>query len=261
VPVHIHQTAIVDPSAKLGEDVHVGAYSIIEADCEIGDGCRIQPHAVLHSRTVIGENTFVDCHAVLGGNPNFLGFDPSLSSGVRIGKSATIRESTTVHRSILADGYTEIGDHFFLMPNAHIGHDCSVGDHVVLANNCLLGGHVQAGDHVFLGGGAAVHQFCRVGEGVMIGGHASVSLDVAPYTTLANRNEIHGINLIGLRRRKVDRESIMEIKALYRLLLQSNGRAEEKAAKIPPPKTREGQNFLLFFKDSHRGYAKSTRAT
>lgn len=256
---HIHPSAIIDPTAQLGENVNIGPYSIVGPQCQIGDHCQIASHAVLHERTILGENSFVDCHAVLGGNPNFIGFDPRTPSGVRIGKEAILREFTTIHRSVEGDSYTTVGDHFFLMPNAHVAHDCIVGNHVVLANAALLGGHVTVNDYVFLGGGSAVHQFCRLGEGAMIAGLAAVSYDVAPYTSLANRNELHGLNIVGLRRRKASMEAVRELKELYRLLLQSGGKAEEVATSLPSAQTKQGSIFIEFFKGSKRGYAKSTR--
>ena len=61
----IHQTAIIDPSVKLGKDVSVGAYTIIEKDVSIGVGTWIGPHVVIRNHTDIGanknSNRFSDC--------------------------------------------------------------------------------------------------------------------------------------------------------------------------------------------------------
>ena len=40
----IHPTAIVNPKAKLGNDVIIGPYAIIEEEVEIGDRVQIAPH-------------------------------------------------------------------------------------------------------------------------------------------------------------------------------------------------------------------------
>ena len=40
----IHNTAIIDPKAKIDKDVSIGAYSIIGPDVQIGSKTIIQPH-------------------------------------------------------------------------------------------------------------------------------------------------------------------------------------------------------------------------
>lgn len=87
------------------------------------------------------------------------------------------------------------------MAGVHLGHDSQVGDNVVLANNVLLAGHVHVADRAFIGGGCAIHQFCRVGEGAMIGGLARITVDVPPFSMVAERDELAGLNIVGLKRR------------------------------------------------------------
>jgi len=71
----IHPTAIVDPAARLGDDVEVGAYSVIESDVEIGAGTVLRPHAMVLRYTTMGTGNYVDSHAVLGGLPQDYKFD------------------------------------------------------------------------------------------------------------------------------------------------------------------------------------------
>ena len=51
----IHPTALVDPGARLADDVEVGPYSIVGPDVSIGAGTVVGPHVVLAGRTAIGE--------------------------------------------------------------------------------------------------------------------------------------------------------------------------------------------------------------
>ena len=65
----IHPTALVDPSARLADDVEVGAFSIIDSKVTIGEGSRIGPHVVVTGRTTIGKNTRIFQFASIGEEP------------------------------------------------------------------------------------------------------------------------------------------------------------------------------------------------
>ena len=53
----IHPTAIVDPGARLDDDVEVGAYSIVESDVAIGAAVGADyPDELLHEMTLLGLN-------------------------------------------------------------------------------------------------------------------------------------------------------------------------------------------------------------
>ena len=65
----IHPTALIDPAARLGNNVSVGAYSIIGADVEIGDDTWIGPHVVIEGPTVIGRENRIWQFASLGAAP------------------------------------------------------------------------------------------------------------------------------------------------------------------------------------------------
>ena len=49
----ISPTAIIDPSAQLGNNVFVGPYVIIENNVTIGNGTRINAHAHIKPFTII----------------------------------------------------------------------------------------------------------------------------------------------------------------------------------------------------------------
>ncbi len=238
----IHPTAIVEPGAHLGADCEIMAYAVITRHCVLGDRVMVGPHAVL------------------GGDPQDLKFDCATGSAVRIGSGTVIREGVTVNRAARPGGETAVGSNCFLMAASHVGHDCTVGDHVILANAALLAGHVSIGANSFVGGGAAFHQFVRVGEGVMIGGLTAVSLDLPPYVLAANRNELAGLNLIGLKRRGVAREAIAELKELFRAVCGATGNPQAlAAARLAGARSPEARRFLEFFAGSKRGFARARR--
>ena len=103
------------------------------------------------------------------------------------------------------------------MISSHIAHDCCVGSNVIIANNVPLGGHVTIEDNVVIGGNSAVQQFTRIGQMAMIGGMTGVLHDVIPYgLSTGNRNTLNGLNLIGLRRAKIDNKDIIGLSQAYK---------------------------------------------
>lgn len=232
----------------------IHATAIIEEGATLGAGCVIHAHAIIKRGTILGDGVMVHPFAVVGGDPNFLKFDPATVSGVRIGAHTVIREHVTINRSIYAGKDTVVGLHCYLMANAHVGHDCMVGDEVVLATNIMLGGHVDVGSFTFFGGGAGAHQFSRIGEGVMIAGLARITQDLAPFLLVAERNEVSGLNLVGLKRRGASREAIAELKECYAAVFA--GGDPRKLAASRTAKTAEARCFLEFFSGGKRGFAR-----
>ena len=255
----IHPTAIVEEGANIGTQVTVGAYAIIENGAKVGDGCHIYSHAVIKKYAVLGHGVEVGHFAVVGGDPQHLGFDRSLPSSVVLEDDVRLGEGVTLHRSIEKGGETRVGKGCFLMGYSHIAHDCSLGEGVVLANGALLGGHVSVAREVFLGGGAAVHQFVRIGQGVMVGGLSEISLDIPPQVLVSGRNLISGLNLIGMKRRKISQSAVSEIKNYFREVMAS-GNLKKIATEIlnrnPGPSGDVTLDFLNFFLSGKRGFAR-----
>ncbi len=87
-------------------------------------------------------------------------------------------------------------------------------------------------DFVILGGNAAIHQFGRVGKFAFIGGGAPVVGDVIPFGMVDNHGNLHGLNLIGLKRRGFSRETINDLRAVYRELFEAEGHFEDRFAAV-----------------------------
>jgi UDP-N-acetylglucosamine acyltransferase len=148
------------------------------------------------------------------------------------------------------------------MANSHAGHDCTLADDVVLANNVMLAGHVEVGAFTFVGGGAGIHQFVRIGESVMVAGLARVTRDLAPFTIVAERDEVSGLNLVGLKRRGFSSDAIRELKAAFRAVYFAPGNIRELAAGALGSggyASEEARRFLAFFAEGKRGFARADR--
>lgn len=255
----IHPTAVVDPSAQLAPDVHVGAYSIIEAGVTIASGTRLAEHVVVRANCSVGEACEIDSFVAIGGQPQMRGSEP-ITAPVRIGDRVVMRESVTVNKPSKQDGETVVGDDCFFMANSHVGHDCKVGEAVTLANNVMLAGHVHVGGGTFFGGGAGIHQFVRVGCRAMVGGNASMSYDIPPFAMAAERNEVRGLNVVGLRRSKMPRPEVSDLKRAYHSVYGGSGDLRQRAATAIQEREcgleGAGLEFLQFFIGGQRGFAR-----
>lgn len=225
----VHETAMVDASARIGDGVTVGPYASIGPNVSLGDGVEILSHAVIARNTTIGAGTIVHPFAVLGGPPQSVGYKGEETTLV-IGARNVIREFVTINRGMPnARGETRIGDGGFIMTHAHIAHDCVLGNGVIMANNVMIGGHVDIGDSAWIGGGAAVHQNARIGRNAMLGGMAGLEGDLIPFgSALGNRAYLGGLNLVGLKRRGFSRETIHDVRNAYRLLFAEEGTFQER---------------------------------
>ena len=71
----IHTTAIIDPQAKVPENVNIGAYTVIGPNVEIGEGSEIQSHVSIIGNTKIGNNNKIYPFASIGNDPQDLKFN------------------------------------------------------------------------------------------------------------------------------------------------------------------------------------------
>lgn len=252
---NIHQTSIVSSGAKIAESAVIGAFSIVESGVEIGENTVIEPNAHIYSGAKIGANCRICGFCTIAGEPQDLHFDSNLKTYVEIGDGTVVREGSTIHRATFEGAATKIGKNCLLMANSHVGHDCVLGDRVILASFSAVAGHVHVGDDTFISGGVMLHQKIQVGCGVIISGCSASSEDVPPYVIAYGRNNISGLNVVGLMRRKTPKAAIDELRKLY-LFVYAGGsprRNARQALESGMASTAEGKIFLQFFVDTEGG--------
>ena len=255
----IHPTAIIDPSAKLGQGVTVGPYCIIGAGVELGNECWLQHHVTILGPSKIGARNRFHAYGSIGqqtqdlkyaGEPTFL----------EIGDDNNFREFVTVHRATSVGNKTIIGSHNHFLSYAHIAHDCVVGSHCIFSNNGTLAGHVVVEDHVILGGLTAVHQFCRIGAYAITGGCSKIVQDVAPYLIAdGNPAAVRGVNLVGLQRAGFPENDIRALKEAYKALFlrkQNTTLALEALEQSEHAANHRVARLITFIRASSRGVTR-----
>jgi len=262
----IDPRAVVHPGAEIGEGVEIGPFAVIEEGVSIGDGCRVGASSFLCRGTRLGRDNVVHMGVVLGNEPQDLGYRGA-PTRLEIGERNVFREGCQVHRGTAEGSSTVIGNDCYLMTNAHVAHNCRLGDAAILATGAVLGGHVSVGERAFLSGNVVVHQHTRVGRLALLQGLAAVSRDVPPFLIArVGRNQLGGMNVVGMRRGGLGREAIAAVRRAYRTLFlrRRNLRtareqllAEEEAH---GGLTAEVREMLEFIEGAKRGVCFAPRA-
>jgi UDP-N-acetylglucosamine acyltransferase len=255
----IHPTAIVDPSAKLAEDVSVGPYTIIGPDVEVGSGSIIESHVVLKGPTVIGQNNHIYQFSSVGEATPDLKYKGEPTRLV-IGDNNVIREGVTIHRGTIQDrSETTIGDHNLIMAYSHIGHDSVLGNHCILVNNAALAGHVHIGDWAILGGFTLVHQYCHIGAHCFTGMGSAIGKDVPAFVMVSGSPaEAKTINVEGLSRRGFSKESIKILQQAFKFIYRKGLTLNEAINELEKllPECEEIQILLDSLNVSSRGIVR-----
>lgn len=219
----IHPTAILEGDIDLAEDVTIGPYCILQGNIKLGQGVQILAHACIHGNVTIGDRTVIYPKAAIGFEPQDYKFAPgSPTAGVVIGNDCIIREHGTIHAASNTENPTRIGNNVFIMVNSHVGHDTQVGNGVILVNNTALAGHCIIHEKATLSGGVLVHQNCRAGRLTMISGGSSLTVDLPPFCTMLARNEMVGLNLVGLRRSGMPANEINALREAFVNVIKKN---------------------------------------
>ncbi len=254
----IHPTAIIADGAKLGANVNIGPYCVVGAQVALADSVILHSHVVIDGDTTIGEGTEIFPFASIGHRPQDKKFNGEASKLV-IGARNVIREHVTMNPGTEGGGLiTTVGNDCLFMASTHVAHDCIVGNNVILANNATLAGHVSVGDFAIIGGLSAVHQFVRIGAYAFIGGMSGVEKDVIPFGTVkGERASLDGLNLVGLKRRNVERERIHALRHVFKELFHgTSGTLAERAEALKANYSQDEAKAVLDFvlTDSSRSF-------
>lgn len=172
--------SIIDPNAKIGENVQIDPFSVI-GNVRIGDNCIIRSHNYLHDNVVLGENVIIEQNCTIGAtgvawmwnqDESCKVVQPQLG-GVEIGNNSFLGSNTIVVRGSLSEK-TKIGTNTLIAPGCRFGHGSVIGNFVHIANSVVTGGNASMGDYTFLGSAAVlmpkvrIHDYTIVGAGAVV---------------------------------------------------------------------------------------------
>ena len=253
----ISPLAYVDPEAQIGQNVKIGPFCYIDKNVVIGDDNELMNSVTILSGARIGRGNIFFPGAVISAIPQDLKFRGEETT-VELGDNNKIRENVTINRGTAAKGRTVVGNGNLLMEGVHIAHDDIVGNGCIIGNCTKLAGEVTVDDFAILSACVLVHQFCRVGSYTMVGGGTRSSQSIMPYTICAREPATYcGLNIVGLRRRGFDRETINHIHEAYRIIYQAGLSLSDAVDTINREMqlTPEIQYILSFIEDTkQRGF-------
>lgn len=253
---NIHPSAVIEEGAQIDPTVQIGPFCVVGADVRLAAGVQLKSHVVVSGRTTVGEGTVIFPFSVIGEIPQDLKFKGEATELV-IGARNRIREHVTMNCGTEGGGgVTRIGDDGLFMAGCHVAHDAQIGNRVILVNSVAIAGHCVLEDDVIVGGLSGVHQFVRIGRGAIIGAVSMVTNDVIPHGLVQGpRGVLDGLNLVGLKRRGVDRADITALRAAFQMLAQGEGTFQHRAQRLKEETNsayvREIVDFITADSDRH----------
>lgn len=250
----ISPMAYVHPEAKLGNNNVIGPFCYIDRNTVIGDNNVLQNGVTINYGARIGNGNEFFTGASISAKPQDLKFRGE-DTICEIGDNNSFRENVNISRGTASKGTTQIGNNGLFMENVHIAHDCFFGNNLIIGNSTKFAGEVVVDDNAIVSAAVLCHQFCRVGGYVMIQGGSRFSMDIPPYIIAGKEPTRYcGINIIGLRRRGFDKDTIDLIHNAYRLLYSKGILAEGiEEVRKNLPETPEIKYIIDFVSSSKRG--------
>lgn len=226
----IHTSSVVEDGAVIGRDCKIGPFCLIGANVVLGAEVELYSHVVVTGHTTVGDGTRIWPNASVGHQPQDLKYHGE-TTRLEIGKRCMIREGVSINPGTEGGaGITIIGEDCLFMLGSHVGHDCNIGSRVILANHASIAGHVTVGDDAIFGALSGAHQFVKIGKGAIIGALSAVVNDVIPYgMAVPQKTELGGLNLVGLKRRGVDKASINALRSAFSDIFDGTGTLKDRA--------------------------------
>ena len=254
--IKIHATAIINSNAKIDKDGEIGPYVVIGEDVKIKSGTYIGPHSIIEF-SEIGKDNYFTGHAFIGTPPQDYKYHGEKTKLI-LGDNNIIREGVSLHRGSPLTSVTIIGNDCMFMANSHIGHDCRIGNKVIMVNSAAASGHVYIEDNVTVSAFSGLHQFTRIGTLAMLGGGSMVSQDILPYVLAqGDRAKPVGLNIVGLKRAGISRESIKSIKYVFKTLFMEGHLFNDALKKLKTEElSPEAKHMVRFCEKTKRGISR-----
>lgn len=249
---NVHPTAVIHPSARIDPTATIGPYAVVGEDVTIGAGTSIGAHATVEF-AVIGKNNTLFPGCFVGTAPQDLKYAGERTRLI-LGDNNKIRECVTLNRGTSSTGETIIGSGCLFMAYSHVAHDCRIGNGVIVVNSVGIAGHVEIGDFTVAGGIIGIHQFVRIGRYCMLGGGSMIGKDIPDFCTCqGDRATLRGLNLVGMRRAGLHRDTVSAIKDAYKTLFLSGSSLEDAVEQLRNSPTPEVRSMIAFIEKSKRG--------
>ena len=172
-------TALIAPSARIGENTVVQLSTFVGNNVVIGNNCRIHSNVSIYDDCVIGDNVTIHAGTVLGADAFYYkkrpeGFDKLKSGGrVVIEDNVDLGALCTIDRGVTGD--TTIKKGTKIDNQVHIGHDTVVGEKCLIASQTGIAGCVVIENEVTIWGQVGMTSGITIGEKAVILAQSGIS--------------------------------------------------------------------------------------
>lgn len=197
----VHQTAVIEEGAELGDDVYIGAHTIINQGAKIGSGskvyagsfigegsslgenCILYPGVTIYDNCVIGSDCIFHSGVIIGGDG--FGFSPKNATSYKkvpqignvvIADAVEIGANTTIDRATI--GSTRIGEGVKLDNLIQIAHNVNIGAHTVIAAQTGIAGSTTVGKNCMIGGQVGIVGHISIADEVKIAAQSGIGSSI-----------------------------------------------------------------------------------
>jgi UDP-3-O-[3-hydroxymyristoyl] glucosamine N-acyltransferase len=197
----VHPTAVIAPSATVGDGASIGPYAVIGERVRLGRNAVLHAHVTIYEGVEIGDDFTAHSHAVVREFCR-IGRRVILQNGVVVGADGYgfARRADGSHHKIPQAGIVVIDDDVEIQANTcidraavgetrigrgskidnlvQIGHACRVGANAILCAQAGVAGSTTLGDNVVLAGQVGIINHLHIGDGVQVTAQSGVGHDV-----------------------------------------------------------------------------------
>ena len=207
LPPGVHDSALVDPTAELGENISIGPFCMIGPGSRIGAGtkilfgcyvgngvsigadCLIYPNVTIREKCELGNRVILHPGAVIGGDGFGYVSDGErhvkvpqigkvvLEDDVEVGVNTAIDRATTEVTRVCAG--TKVDN------LVQVAHNCVIGKNTILAGQVGVSGSTKLGENVIAGGQAGLVGHIEIGDRVIMGAQAGITKSIPADTTVS----------------------------------------------------------------------------
>ncbi|ATA69114.1 UDP-3-O-(3-hydroxymyristoyl)glucosamine N-acyltransferase [Capnocytophaga cynodegmi] len=172
-------TALIAPSAQIGENTIIQHGTFIGNNVKIGKNCTIHSNVSIYDDCIIGDNVTIHAGSVLGADAFYYkkrpeGFDKLKSGGrVVIEDDVDLGALCTIDRGVTGDTTIKRGTK--IDNQVHVGHDTIIGEKCLIASQTGIAGCVVIENEVTIWGQVGMTSGITIGAKAIILAQSGIS--------------------------------------------------------------------------------------
>jgi UDP-3-O-[3-hydroxymyristoyl] glucosamine N-acyltransferase len=185
----IHSSAIIHPTARIGENTSIGPYTVIDKNVIIGKNCSVGANTHIQKGSIIGDRVVIRSNVTIGNwgfgfvkgesgaNVNFPHY-----GNVVIEDDVQVGSSTCVDRGALGDTIIKKGVKIDNL--VHVAHNVIIGENSLVIACTMIGGSTIIGDNCWVAPSVILRNGITIGDNTTLGMGCTVTKDIPSDVTV-----------------------------------------------------------------------------